>query len=230
MGFSMYAGVECEFFLFLPGRERQANHSHPRLGRLLRSDAGRPGRGGPARHRQHARGTGIRDRGGPSRSGSRAARDRPEVRPGSDCWPTIPRPSSSSFAKSPATTDCTPRSCRSRSTGFRGSGMHTHQSLFRGEQNAFFDPVNPLQLSRCARQYIGGLLKHARGFCAITNPLINSYKRLVPDYEAPTRVAWAEHNRSPLVRVPARRGHGTRCEAAHAGPELQSLPGSRRHA
>ncbi len=102
--------------------------------------------------------------------------------------------------------------------GVSGSGMHTHQSLFRGDENAFFDPRDPLRLSRCARQYIAGLLKHARGFCAVTNPLINSYKRLVPDYEAPTRVAWAEHNRSPLVRVPARRGGGTRCELRMPDP------------
>ncbi len=102
--------------------------------------------------------------------------------------------------------------------GVSGSGMHTHQSLFRGEENAFADGRDPLGLSRCARQYIAGLLKHARGFCAVTNPLINSYKRLVPDYEAPTRVAWAEHNRSPLVRVPARRGAGTRCELRMPDP------------
>jgi glutamine synthetase len=102
--------------------------------------------------------------------------------------------------------------------GVSGSGMHTHQSLFSGGQNAFYDPTDEIQLSRCARQYIAGLLKHARGFCAITNPLINSYKRLVPDYEAPTRVAWAEHNRSPLVRVPARRGPGTRCELRMPDP------------
>jgi glutamine synthetase len=102
--------------------------------------------------------------------------------------------------------------------GVSGSGMHIHQSLFQGEQNAFYDPADEMQLSLCARQYIAGLLKHARGFCAITNPLINSYKRLVPDYEAPTRVAWAEHNRSPLVRVPARRGPGTRCELRMPDP------------
>ena len=102
--------------------------------------------------------------------------------------------------------------------GVSGSGMHTHQSLFAGDHNAFYDPADPLQLSRAARQYIAGLLRHARGFCAITNPLINSYKRLVPDYEAPTRVAWAEHNRSPLVRVPSRRGQGTRCELRMPDP------------
>ena len=102
--------------------------------------------------------------------------------------------------------------------GINGSGMHTHQSLFQENQNAFYDPDAENQLSDVARHYIGGLLKHAPGFCAITNPLVNSYKRLVPGYEAPTNVAWSERNRSPLVRVPARRGEGTRCELRMPDP------------
>jgi glutamine synthetase len=69
-----------------------------------------------------------------------------------------------------------------------------------------------------ALSYIEGLLQHARGFCAITNPLINSYKRLVPNYEAPTNVAWSTRNRSPLVRIPDRRGLGTRCELRMPDP------------
>ncbi len=96
--------------------------------------------------------------------------------------------------------------------GLNGSGMHTHQSLFKDGANAFFDANAPYQLSNVALWYIGGLLRHARGMVAITNPLINSYKRLVPGYEAPTNVAWSERNRSPLVRVPAARGVATRCE------------------
>jgi glutamine synthetase len=102
--------------------------------------------------------------------------------------------------------------------GINGSGMHTHQSLFREDGNAFYDPDAKDQLSPTARQYIAGLLKHAPGFCAITNPLVNSYKRLVPGFEAPTNVAWSERNRSPLVRVPARRGEGTRCELRMPDP------------
>ena len=93
-----------------------------------------------------------------------------------------------------------------------GSGMHTHQSLFRAGQNAFFDAEADLQLSEVAGHYIEGLLQHARGYCAITNPLINSYKRLVPGFEAPVNVTWSARNRSPLVRVPERRGPSTRCE------------------
>jgi glutamine synthetase len=96
--------------------------------------------------------------------------------------------------------------------GINGSGMHTSQSLFRGKENAFYDPKAEYQLSKVALSYIEGLLQHARGFCAITNPLINSYKRLVPGYEAPVNVAWSMRNRSPLVRIPERRGLGTRCE------------------
>jgi glutamine synthetase len=102
--------------------------------------------------------------------------------------------------------------------GQNGSGMHTHQSLFRGKDNAFFDARAEHQLSKVALSYIEGLLQHARGFCAITNPLINSYKRLVPGYEAPVNVAWSMRNRSPLVRIPDRRGLGTRCELRMPDP------------
>lgn len=103
--------------------------------------------------------------------------------------------------------------------GQHGSGMHTHQSLFRGpKDNAFYDPNGQYQLSSVALHYIEGLLQHARGFCAITNPLINSYKRLVPGYEAPVNVAWSMRNRSPLVRIPDRRGLSTRCELRMPDP------------
>ena len=96
--------------------------------------------------------------------------------------------------------------------GRAGSGMHTHQSLFAKGKNAFADPKGPVQLSDVGRSYIGGLLRHARGYCAVTNPLVNSYKRLVPGYEAPINVSWSTQNVSPLIRVPAQRGEATRCE------------------
>ena len=102
--------------------------------------------------------------------------------------------------------------------GINGSGMHTHQSLFRGEENAFYDPAGEFEFSETGLHYIGGILRHARGFCAITNPLVNSYKRLVPGFEAPTNVAWSMRNRSPLVRVPERRGAGTRIEVRMPDP------------
>ena len=102
--------------------------------------------------------------------------------------------------------------------GVAGSGMHTHQSLFRNGRNAFDDPKAELGLSATALHYIGGLLEHAKGMCAVTNPLVNSYKRLVPGYEAPTNVVWSERNRSPLVRIPERRGIGTRVELRSPDP------------
>jgi len=86
--------------------------------------------------------------------------------------------------------------------GQNGSGMHTHQSLFKGEENAFFDPNDEYHLSSIAKHYIAGLLKHAREICIVVAQWVNSYKRLVPGYEAPVYVSWARRNRSTLVRVP----------------------------
>ncbi|WP_366921788.1 type I glutamate--ammonia ligase [Metallumcola ferriviriculae] len=102
--------------------------------------------------------------------------------------------------------------------GIPGSGMHTHVSLFQGNENVFFDANDKRELSETAYHFIGGLLKHARSFCAITNPTINSYKRLVSGFEAPVYVAWSEKNRSPLLRIPARRGVGTRVEVRNPDP------------
>jgi len=97
--------------------------------------------------------------------------------------------------------------------GINGSGMHTNQSLFNLDgTNAFFDESDPLQLSKVAYSYIAGALKYARGFSAVTNPLVNSYKRLVPGYEAPVYCAWSASNRSALIRIPASRGLSTRTE------------------
>jgi len=86
--------------------------------------------------------------------------------------------------------------------GQNGSGMHTHQSLFLGDKNAFFDPSDEYHLSRTAKCYIAGLMRHAREITAINNQWVNSYKRLVPGYEAPVYVSWARRNRSTLIRVP----------------------------
>jgi glutamine synthetase len=103
--------------------------------------------------------------------------------------------------------------------GINGSGMHTNQSLFTLDgQNAFLDESGELQLSDTARQYIAGIMKHARGFAAVTNPLVNSYKRLVSGYEAPVYVAWSASNRSALVRIPAARGASTRVEVRCPDP------------
>lgn len=102
--------------------------------------------------------------------------------------------------------------------GINGSGMHMNQSLFRDGENVFYDATDPMQLSGEAYHYIGGLLKHARSIAAVTNPIINSYKRLVPGYEAPVYVAWSARNRSPLIRIPAKRGMSTRVELRNPDP------------
>jgi glutamine synthetase len=102
--------------------------------------------------------------------------------------------------------------------GINGSGMHMNQSLFKNGQNAFFDPNGYKQLSEDAMHYIGGLLKHARSFAALTNPTVNSYKRLVPGYEAPVYLAWSAANRSALIRIPAKRGASTRVELRNPDP------------
>lgn len=86
--------------------------------------------------------------------------------------------------------------------GVNGSGMHTHQSLFQGERNAFYDANAPYNLSTTARHYLGGLLKYIREITAVLNQTVNSYKRLVPGYEAPVYICWGQMNRSALVRVP----------------------------
>jgi glutamine synthetase len=86
--------------------------------------------------------------------------------------------------------------------GINGSGMHTHQSLFTNGRNAFFDKDQPYYLSQTARQYVGGLLTHAREITSVTNQWVNSYKRLVPGYEAPVYICWGQRNRSALVRIP----------------------------
>jgi glutamine synthetase len=96
--------------------------------------------------------------------------------------------------------------------GVNGSGMHVNMSLSRDGKNIFDDPSGELGLSQEAYWFIGGLLKHMKGLAAITNPLVNSYKRLVPGYEAPIYIAWSVTNRSPLVRIPSTRGAGTRVE------------------
>jgi len=96
--------------------------------------------------------------------------------------------------------------------GVNGSGMHTNMSLSKDGKNIFADEKNPLGLSEEAYQFIAGILAHMKGMTVITNPIVNSYKRLVPGYEAPVYIAWSATNRSPLIRIPATRGEGTRIE------------------
>ena len=104
-------------------------------------------------------------------------------------------------------------------SGINGSGMHLNMSLFtQNGDNAFFDPEDERQLSQTAYHFLGGLMKHARAYTAVCNPIVNSYKRLVPGFEAPVYVAWSTSNRSPLIRIPSDRGIGTRVELRSADP------------
>ncbi|NHC41685.1 type I glutamate--ammonia ligase [Bacillus sp. MM2020_1] len=102
--------------------------------------------------------------------------------------------------------------------GVNGSGMHMNLSLFKNGENAFYEPGSDLDMSDTSRQFIAGILKHAPAFTAVTNPTVNSYKRLVPGYEAPCYVAWSARNRSPLIRIPASRGLSTRVEVRSVDP------------
>lgn len=102
--------------------------------------------------------------------------------------------------------------------GIAGSGMHLNQSLMKNGTNAFYDPEQENQLSKDCMYYIGGLMAHAPAITAIANPNVNSYKRLVSGYEAPVYIAWSYRNRSPLVRVPAKRGPSTRIELRSPDP------------
>lgn len=96
--------------------------------------------------------------------------------------------------------------------GTNGSGMHINMSLEKDGMNIFYDEKDEMQLSKEAYYFIGGIMKHMKGMTAITNPLVNSYKRLVPGYEAPIYIAWSATNRSPLIRIPASREESTRVE------------------
>lgn len=102
--------------------------------------------------------------------------------------------------------------------GINGSGMHVNQSLSINGNNAFYDQTDSLGLSEIAYNYIAGIIKHIKAMTAITNPVVNSYKRLVPGYEAPVNIAWSAKNRSPLIRIPGARGQGTRIEMRNPDP------------
>ena len=96
--------------------------------------------------------------------------------------------------------------------GINGSGMHTNISLYKNGKNIFYDESDKLGLSQEAYWFVGGLIAHAREIAALTNPIVNSYKRLIPGYEAPVYIIWSAGNRSPLIRIPVVRGANTRVE------------------
>ena len=97
-------------------------------------------------------------------------------------------------------------------SGINGSGMHLNMSLSKDGKNIFADPNDKIGLSKEAYSFIAGIMKHIKGMTVLTNPLVNSYKRLVPGYEAPVYIAWSATNRSPLIRIPGSRGESTRIE------------------
>ncbi|TET39301.1 MAG: glutamine synthetase [Planctomycetota bacterium] len=106
-----------------------------------------------------------------------------------------------------------------------GSGMHVHMSLFKGDRNAFFDAKAPFHLSDTARHFTAGLMKHARAITAVTNQWVNSYKRLVPGYEAPVYISWATRNRSDLIRVPMYKpGHEKATRMEYRSPDPACNP------
>ena len=109
--------------------------------------------------------------------------------------------------------------------GVQGSGMHTHMSLFRGDSNEFFSEDDDYNLSATAKAFMAGLLRHAAEITAITNQTVNSYKRLVPGFEAPIHVSWARNNRSGLIRVPiAKRGNPTATRVEYRSPDPACNP------
>lgn len=109
--------------------------------------------------------------------------------------------------------------------GINGSGMHLHISLFKDGENVFYDPAQKDGLSEICRSFIAGVMKHAPAISAITGPTVNSYKRLVPGYEAPVYIAWSCRNRSPLIRIPAKRGLSTRIEVRSPDPSCNPYLG-----
>ncbi len=109
--------------------------------------------------------------------------------------------------------------------GENGSGMHIHQSLFKGDKNAFFDKNDKHRLSKVAKHYIAGLLKHSREICILTNQWVNSYKRLTPGFEAPVDIYWAQRNPSALVRVPMyKQGHENATRVELRSPDAACNP------
>ena len=127
--------------------------------------------------------------------------------------------------RSPPARACTPRSCPSRSRACRARACTLHLSLFRGDDNAFYDGDDAYGLSPVAKSFMAGLLLHAAEITAITNQTVNSYKRLVPGFEAPVHVSWARNNRSGLIRVPIpKRGNPLATRIEYRSPDPACNP------
>jgi glutamine synthetase len=222
LGFStMNAGMEAEFFMFKVGPDGEATTVTHDVGAyfdLAPVDLGEDARRAVVDVLEQMgfevkrRTTKLRTASTRSISDMPTRSDRGQYRDVQVCRPQVAQ----QFG-------CSRRSCRSRCTG-RTEAECTRTSRCSAERkNAFWDKGAKWELSQTALHYIGGLLEHARGFCAITNPLVNSYKRLVPGFEAPVNVAWSMRNRTPMIRIPDRRGLGTRCELRIPDPSAKPI-------
>ena len=212
-----------------PRRERQGRPAPARPGRLLRL-LDRPRPGGPPGHGRRPRGVRDPGRGGPPRGRRRPARDRLRVRRRARARPTTRSPSSSPSRRSPSSTACTRRSCPSRSSGSTARACTPTRASTRSPRGATRSPTrtNKYGLSDLARSYMAGILAHARGMIAVLAPTVNSYKRLVPGYEAPTYITWGRTNRSALIRVPmispGKSHRGDPRRGPLPGPVVQHVP------
>ncbi len=198
LGFTFYVGPELEYFYF----RGQRRHRVPGPRRLLRPDAAR------RRHRLPEADRRVPGGHGHSRRVRATTRSRP-----ASTRSTCATRTRSTMADSVMTYRLTVKEAAQEFgvyatfmpkpvAGVNGNGMHTHQSLFEGDRNAFFDATDECHLSKTGKSYIAGILRHAREMTLIVNQWVNSYKRLIPGYEAPVYICWARRNRSALVRVP----------------------------
>ncbi len=229
LGYIVNTGPELEFFLFRRDENGGIAPLPARSGRLLRL-LDRPRPGGPPGHGRRPRGVRDPRRGGPPRGRGRPARDRLRVRRRAARPPTTRSPSSSRSRRSPSSTACTRRSCPSRSTGSTAPGCTPTRACTPSPRAGTRSPTRRTRTAcrTLARSYMAGILAHARGMIAVLAPLVNSYKRLVPGYEAPTYLTWGRTNRSALIRVPmvspGKSIEGTRAEVRCPDPVLEHLP------
>ena len=220
----MSVGPEAEFFLFKRGDENRPTldpHDHASY---FDVDPRRPRRGHAPRHRGRARPTWA------STSRPRTTRSRSASTRSTSATPTRSRCADNLITFRWVVKHAAARNGMHATFmpkpiyGENGSGMHVNQSLSRGGENAFFDPNDELQLSATAYGYIAGLLEHLPAITAICNPTVNSYKRLIPGYEAPVYIAWSPGNRSAAIRIPAKRGRSTRAELRTPDPDREPVP------
>ena len=209
----------------------RARDGDARRGRLLRADdARRRDRASAARRSARSSRWASRSSTTTTRSARRSTRSTSATRARST-WPTTCSRTGSSSRRSRKQHGCHATFMPKPMFGENGSGMHTHQSLFTGGHNAFFDGDDKWHLSGVAKAFIAGQLRHARELSAVFAQWVNSYKRLVPGFEAPVYVAWSQRNRSALIRIPLYKPgseQATRAEIRCPDPGVQPVPDVRR--